>query len=419
MSELRVFDHVSLRMQRIGYLKRLIKRVTVTPTSNLENIGKDLIDTVLKRVRIQIDDHLSKYIKARLTGNAYTTIKKQTNSWIADRGEPPFLMLELQDLYLKNPELPSQVGRLAKEDWRKYPQFGISVGLIRSGTFSPTSRSYSFLHLVTEQEQKAFIEYSPDVNPFFTSIEQSLLLLYSFIENDGEILVPLWNRLLNSPQPQFSERQAGDLLPSIIKNVISRYKNKTSSIDFRKRLESLGKTAESISLQLNVQDYSSVSAREETVRVRIEPIVDLGLLQKQNPFRYEYTFSDAGRIWAEAFSGDEDSVDIGDFIHQRFFFTAASAQKISAEFLTLDGIIPRLKSAWEVISSSNGYAPIEEIALLAGIKALINESKIIEISTAREAIIAFQKANPYKVRFTVDRFGALAHAKFTDDNTPA
>jgi hypothetical protein len=404
-----------MRMQRLGYLKRLIKRVVTMPTSSLDNLGTDLVETTLKKIRFQIDDSSASYIKARLIGNAYAAIKNQINTWLKDGGEAPFLLLELQDLYLANPKLPSQVGRLVKEDWRKYPQFGMSIGLIRPGTYSATTRAFSFLHLVPDREQQAFIEYIPDANPFFISLEQSLLLIYSFLENDGEILVPLWKKLITGSLSPFTDRDAGDLIPSIIKNVISRYKNKQIPVDLRKKLESLGKTADNIALQLNVQDYSGVTAREEASRVRIETTVDLGLLQKTNPFRYEYTFSEMGKTLANAFTGEEDSAAIGDFLHQRFFSTIAAAQGIRAEMLAAEDIIPRLQSNWKIISSSNGYAPIEEIALLAGIKALVNENKVIEIATSREALIAYQKANPYAVRFTVDRLGALAHAKFIDD----
>jgi len=414
---LRVFDNASLRMQRIGYLKRLIKRVGTTPTSNLESLGNDLLDVVLKKVRFQIDENLATYIKARLGGNSYTSIKNQTNAWLKNGGDAPFLLLELQDLYLSDPKLPSQVGRLVKEDWRKYPQLGMNLGLVRPGTYSTTTRAFSFLHLIPEQEQQAFIEYLPDSNPFFLSLEQRLLLIYSFLENDGEILIPLWKKLLSSSLIPFSERDAGDLLPSIIRNVISHYKNKMIPVDLRKRLESLAKSADNIALQLNVQDYTSVSAREENARVRIEPIVDLGILQKVNPLRYEYTFSVAGKVLADSLTGDEDSTAIGDFLHQRFFSTMASVQGIQADVLSNEDIVPRLQVNWKTISSSNGYAPIEEIALLAGIKALVNDKKVMEIATAREALIAYQKANPYKVRFTVDRLGTLAHAKFIDDST--
>ena len=62
-------------MQRLGYLKRLVKRVTTTSTSNLDNLGHDLLDVVTRKVRVPLDERLASYIKVRLSDSAYTTIK--------------------------------------------------------------------------------------------------------------------------------------------------------------------------------------------------------------------------------------------------------------------------------------------------------------------------------------------------------
>ena len=53
-------------MQRLGYLKRVVKRVTTTSTSNLDNVGHDLIDTVTRKVRVPWTNALTAYIKVRL-----------------------------------------------------------------------------------------------------------------------------------------------------------------------------------------------------------------------------------------------------------------------------------------------------------------------------------------------------------------
>ncbi|MDP2989287.1 MAG: hypothetical protein Q8O57_01820, partial [Kiritimatiellota bacterium] len=94
----------------------------------------------------------------------------------------------------------------------------------------------------------------------------------------------------------------------------------------------------------------------------------------------------------------------------------AQAWQIQAhELSTPDEIIPYLQRAVKVISSSSGYAPVAELALLGGIYALTDDHAIIEPGGALEALISYQKINPYKVRFTVDRSGTLAHARFMDD----
>ena len=118
MPELRVLDRIKRPMQRLGYLKRVVKRVTTTSTSNLDNLGHDLLDAVTRKVRVPLDERLATYIKVRLFDNAYTTIKQQADAWLKNGGEPPIVPMELQDLYLADPQMPSGVGKLVREDWR-------------------------------------------------------------------------------------------------------------------------------------------------------------------------------------------------------------------------------------------------------------------------------------------------------------
>ena len=65
MPEIRVFDRITRQMQRLGYLKRLLRRVQSTSTTNLENLGNDLIDSVTLKVRVPLNKDRARYIKIR------------------------------------------------------------------------------------------------------------------------------------------------------------------------------------------------------------------------------------------------------------------------------------------------------------------------------------------------------------------
>jgi hypothetical protein len=148
--------------------------------------------------------------------------------------------------------------------------------------------------------------------------------------------------------------------------------------------------------------------------VRVEPYVDVGLFSKTDPIKFEYTISPAGHIWIEALKDVETSEQVESFLQQQFFSVAARALGIDTVATTqAECIVPYLYRAWEKIQSPGGYCPIEELALVGGIKAL-EQNLIFEIGAARDAIIAYQKANPYQVRFTVNRMGVLAHARFLE-----
>ncbi len=420
MPELRVLDQIKRPMQRLGYLKRVVKRVTTTSTSNLDNIGHDLIDVVTRKVRVPLNERLVGYIKVRLSDNTYISIKQQADTWLKAGGEPPVVLMELQDLYLSDSQMPSGVGKLVNENWRRYPPLATNLGLIREGTYSANTRALSLLYFTPETELRAFQEYLPEANPLRLTQRQALLMLYALIENDGEVLAPLWNQLATKHPDGFSDRDAGNLLPEIYRAAIARHRTRLLPADVRDRLLVLEKSADSITRARQSEKYTGGSAREESSRVRVEPFADIGLFCKPDPFKYEYGFCDAGRTWAEALAAVETSQAVGDFLANRFFTTAAAAWAIPAQPISAsEEIVPHLLRASKAIKSPGGYAPIEELALVAGIEGLLDHGVIIEPEVARKAIIAYQKDHPYEVRFTVDRMGVLAHARFLDPNEPA
>jgi hypothetical protein len=419
VAELRVLDRITRPMQRLGYLKRVVRRVANTNTSTLDNIGHDLVSTVTRKVRVPLDARRSAYVKARLSDRAYQTLKQQTDAWLKNGQSEVVVSMEIQDLYLADPSLPSGVGKLVQEDWRKYPQLGVNLGLIRAGTYSSTTRALSFTYFTPDEEQRAFVEYTPEVNPLRLSQSQALLLLYSLLENDGEVVAPLWRGLLARGADTFTDRDAGNLLPEIYQALIARHRSRSLPADVRERLDVLEKSAESIANARQFERYTGGSAREESSRVRIEPYVDIGLFAKPDRFKYEYRFSAVGLVWGQALNVVESSQVIEEFLAGQFFATAASALGLKARPLVdSDEIVQHLQRAWRAIQSPGGYAPIEEMALVAGIDALLRQNVIIEPAEARRAIVAYQKAHPYEVRFTVDRMGILAHARFVNPLEP-
>lgn len=419
MPDVRVLDRITRPMQRLGYLKRLTKRVTAISTSNLDNLGHDLLDAVTRKVRVPLDERLAAYIKVRLFDNTYASIKQPADAWLKNGGEPPIVPMELQDLYLADAKIPSGVGKLVRDDWSKYPPLAVNLGLIRAGTYSANTRALSLLCFTPEAELRAFQEYLPEANPLLLNRAQSLLMLYALIESDGEVLAPLWTQLAAKHPGGFNDRDAGNLLPEIYRALIARHRTRLLPAEVRDRLLALEKSADSIAQARRSEKYTGGSARENSVRVRLEPFADIGLFCKPDPFKYEYVFCEAGRTWAAALEGAESSQVVAEFLANRFFTTAAAAWEVDARPISApEELVPHLRRASKAIRSPGGYAPIEEMALVAGIEGLLDHGVIIEPDAARKAIIAYQKDHPYEVRFTVDRMGVLAHASFVDPSEP-
>jgi hypothetical protein len=145
-SRIRVLDSANRTMQRLGYLKPLCALVNATETSNLETLGKRLIERVTKRVRA--------YVKNRLTDRLDHDLRKA----VLESANGQAVHMEVQDVYLADANLPSRTGKLVEANWRRYPYLGTSLELIKKGTYSALTRSLVLLAVTPEAELRAFQE---------------------------------------------------------------------------------------------------------------------------------------------------------------------------------------------------------------------------------------------------------------------
>lgn len=402
---IRVLDATNRTMQRLGYLKLLCRLVVDVATSNLESLGKRLIDRVRNRMRVSppFGDELQGYVRKRLTDGAYRDVRKT----VLEAGNGP-VSLEIQDLYLADESLPSRTGKLVEANRRRYPYLGTSIGLVKKGTYSALTRAIALLALTPDEELDAFKEFDPDHNPFRISESQAAVLLYSFIDNDAEVLFPFWGKLLSGPEGPFDERTAGLLLPDILEKLIESRRGQSLTPEERDRLALLTKTSANVAKWKN-RTYTGGSALQEAVTVRLEPYCDLGLLTKPNPDRFEWQTTDGLRtLWDNWVSLAETD----GFLEERFFSTFAAARGIAAEEASDDEATAALAAAGADLKSSLGYSPITDVGLLAGARLLTEEYRILELRRTLMLLKTLQKQDPEFVRFTVDRMGQMAFVKF-------
>jgi len=416
MEFIRVFTNPRRSMQRFGFLKYLVWRASISATNNLSTLGKDLISAVSQKVSVVLTPHLQEYIMTALTDSIYGNLRSIAAKPPGDTLIKPTVQVEIQDLYLSDAELPSRRGKLVSDDWNRYPHLALDLGLVRRGTYSLLVRGQSFLSLVSEGEQKTFSvfearHFSKDLNPFKLSMPQKLLLLFSLIERDGEVLNRLYKKLLSLAEP-FTDKDAGDYLPEIYRNIAKEFRPKVKSADDLLRIQKLLDTAEKIEAVRHHPSPGGKNPREHGITVRLEPFVDIGLLSKLNPFAYLYQINEATKASLGALVNSES---IEHFLHNSFFDATDRAFALNADHRTdRETIWPAIQKAYSVLKSPLGYAPILEISLLAGIYSITETGVYFEISESLECLKMLQKERPEHVRFNVDRWGALTFVKFND-----
>ncbi len=401
---IRVLDSANRTMQRLGYLKALAALVNENETSNLETLGKRLIARVTQRVRLlpPFDPDLQEYAKTRLTDGAYRELRKTIMENAGPAG------VELQDIYLADPSLPSSTGKLVEANWRRYPYLGTSLELVKKGTYSALTRSLVLLAVTPKEELAAFGELDRQNNPMRISDSQAAVLLYCLLDNDAEVSLPLLQTLAAKGEEVFDERIAGDLLPDILRSVAAAHAKRSLPAAERERLSMLGKIAVNVA-KWKGKPYTGSGAREEAIRVRLEPWCDLGLLSKPVREKYDYRATDAARALVVR---NSQFPDIDTFLQEGFFAAFAACRGIEAKPAGDAEATEALARAGEALKSTLGYTPITDVGLLAGTRLLIEQRRILELSRTVDMLKALQKQDPNFVRFTVDRMGALAYVKF-------
>lgn len=404
--KIRVLDAANKTMQRLGYLKALSALVNETETSNFTTLGKRFIDRVLKSTSYSppFEDSLKEYARMRMMDGTYREIRKK----ILDENQQASISIELQDVYLSDPALPSSTGKLVEGDWRHYPYWGTSLDLIKQGTYSSLTRSLVLLMVTPKAQLKAFQELDRDNNPLAISDAQSLILLYCMIDNDAEIIFPLFNNILAKYPGEFLERQASELLPEILRGVDKKFRNAGIPLEDRKRLSTLIKTADTID-KWKGKSYSGGGAPQATVRVRLEPYCDMGIIDKTRPDRYEYQTTHAMHTLIDNWQSVEET---DNFLQDSYFQTFALGRKIESQPATDQEATVALSQAGRDLKSSLGYSPIIDVGLLAGTRLLTEKKRVLELGRATDLLKKLQKQDPTFVRFTVDRMGALAYVKF-------
>ena len=409
MEFIRVIENPRHCMQRLGFLKYVVHIASQTSVSSVENIGYKLVSDVSKKYAIVLKQELQEYILKGLTERKYLELHNYVKNMNINK--PGEISMELQDIYLADNKIPSKRGKLIEEDKKHYPFFATVLGLTRKENYSLLVRGSSFLHLISKEEIDGF-KMLKETNPLLLNQSQKILLLFSLIEKDGDVLKKLYTILLKE-KVKFELREIGYYFDDILSEVAKSYRGKTRSMDELERISKLLKTAEKIKEKRTMPPTGGVSIIEHVAKPRIEPFVDLGLLSKPEPFAYRYYITDATKAFFDPLTNMES---IEDFLNYSFFDALNKAFNLKGLHRTdRVTILPMIKKAYTDLKSPLGYAPILEISLLAGIYSITETGAYFELFEALDTLKLLQKERTDLVRFNVDRRGSLIFVKFNND----
>lgn len=415
----RVFVNPRRSMQRAGLLKHLLWRASLSSTSDIAKLGNDLIRAASQKVTTQINQPLQEYINKAITSSLYPNLKIIAKKLSDERTERPEISIEIQDFYLADPILPSRRGRLVADDWNRYPYLALDLGMLKQGTYSLLVRGLSFLSLVSREEQVALRPsaslFETKTNPYILTTPQKIILLFSYVHGDGDLLKHLYPHILQSSEV-ITDKEAGDFLPDIYRKVAKETRSRVRTGDDILRIQNLLETATKIEAVKRNPNPGGKNPREHAITIRLEPFVDLTLLAKPDPFAYRYQITQSTRAFFEPLIKCES---IYDFLHAGFFKATNEALAINAKHKVTRETLTYIQRAHDTLKSPLGYSPITEICLLAGIYSITEIGSYFEIADCEGLLKVIQKENPRLVRFSVDRSGKAAFVKFNGKLTDA
>lgn len=401
----RVIETPRRSMQRLGFLKLLVSNSTRQSTETLIGAGQELIRSLTSKVALPWDGHLARYIRSGLSEQTHAIARRGAADFLAEGcASASEIEVEIQDAYLALGDLPSRRGRLAPTDDSRFPHWGVSLGLNRKEPFGILARGSVLLTLVTESELAAFRSFDPSNNPLVLTRPQRLFFLYALLEKDLSILVPLHEELLRR-DGYFSDLEAGDLLPELYASASKSLRNTGRGGHDADRAFQLAETADAIKARQG-KSYGK-TVREQTVTPRLEPLVDIGILTKPDPYTYSYKFTSHGRDFFSKMEGKWPCSSSG-FGKAAAAFLGYEDREVSTD----SDLLYLLHGAWDKLKGQLGYAPITETSLLGLINGLEQGAGWFEPAEATASLLRIHKEVPGLLRFNMDQQGKLSVVRF-------
>jgi hypothetical protein len=396
--EPKLFIQPSIFMQRIGHLRILTALTSKSRRSRLERLGSLLAGTLTQAIPIEEIHH----------SNIRDWIKKRRQTDKYSSREPS--IVHLQDAYLSDPALPSFTGSITPPTADEIVSWATHVGLIRRDTGSLSSLGDVLATLDGERLDKARTAYDAKRNPYLLQAADDLgaLILWALVILSADLLVVA--RLLPRLPlgTLFDRSEAGDLLADVLALTAKGLaEERGSDARNRRQVESVRSLVRALEKQ---RGTARRGVREHLVAVRLEPLVDLGVLTKADPYRWQYS------VGSEAY----DALCRGRPLLEEW---PNVGRLVSALSIPLQPLKSK-EEMWEFlyggftrVQSPVRFAGLDE-TILAGICVAARSGRYFEWSTGEELILRAQRAAPREVRFNVDRYGRVRHIRLPDKLPP-
>lgn len=399
-------------MQRPGHLVAVASAASQTAATNLAGLSRAYAGMV--RYRHEVDDaragEVITYLKSLRLWQRYGGRQGALAKLVDPSSLPP---VELQDIWLSDPALPSATGAVTDEVLDELPQLAANVGLVRPHNFTRSERGKAIVALYRE-ELRRVADGDLDAN-LFRLVASSIgsagdrpgaacYLLHCLIEADGDFLAAAWATQLEQGGGVFTRATFGSQLPVACRRLAADLSAARTMAERQLvgRLDALARHIEE-KTPATERTWGGGRPRDQVATLRLEPYVDFGLLTRTSRTDYSYTLSSNQ---ASFFASLINAPSIEEFLGKRMVSAFLNGIGVDAQPIGSDEIWERIQHAYGLVRSGLGYAPAQEVVLLA-IAILLDEQKVgcFEVSDGLDVLRTQQREQPAHIRYGVSQTG--------------
>lgn len=402
--KIRWVDYARRSMQRLGHLKLLVGLADSLGSTTLQGITSrfEAVVTAAHQVPENAVPRVLAYRAEQRLHKRYGGISEKRP-----------LRLEIQDLYLSDPALPSSSGAVTGDGEQKgyrhavyveMPPWAASLGLLRRQNYSTTDRAKAVLSLAPET-MRDFRTFNLEANPFLLGPAERLYFLYMLVDSDGDLLVHTYRRILSTTR-SFTRSDVGKQIAEAMVELRSeRLKRPASGPE----VEMSQKMREVVSA-IHGQSGTGMGPRESVATPRTEPLVDCDILSRTSKNTYAYEFTDGGRRFLEQLTSSQS---VADFIQHGFASAAGELLGVPKREMSSEDILSSVARGYAAMRRGLGYVVLREATALSIALAVGEGAPAFEIDDAEAAVRGAAKRYGRKIRFT--RTGVSGAVQFRLD----
>ena len=381
-------------MIRLGQLKAVVS-IAGPYQQGKEQFNRKFGTLITRRQKVDFSTapNVKNYLEAK-------QIAKAERERMLSSGE-----VEFQDLYLADPTLPSNLGRVPLDVAHEIVDWATWLKLIRPNLFSLSALGQVLRALMSEEEKKSLSEFDRSHNPFLVRIEGPFLL-YLILAADGDMIRRLYVNMANSGMKHFERLEAVSLLRQACSDLLEESRREDSYMKHageRKKLQSLLETLDKEKTTAETAKKRALTGIQ-LLSPRLENLVDLGIIENSssdtNGFKLEYQYQVTERTLGFAKSLG-NARDVSTYLREQHFETYCRILGTNAKKATDPDLVMRyLIRGYFDVGRDIGPAPITYAALSGATRALAQENVFFEAADGLDVLLRARERYPDQVHLS-------------------